>query len=109
MLANPRIVSTGRKMEFAEEGCLSFLKLGSKELILADIEVDLPTILLEDCKLSTPACLVSPCCSLPPAHQDPPLHHSANGFARRVALLHCLPLELPGSCCYFQIRSQHLC
>ena len=39
VLANPRIVSTSRKLELGEEGCLSFLKLNSSELILADVEV----------------------------------------------------------------------
>ena len=39
VLANPRIVSTSRKLELGEEGCLSFLKLNSRELILADVEV----------------------------------------------------------------------
>lgn len=38
VLANPRIVSTSRKLELGEEGCLSFLKLNSRELILADVE-----------------------------------------------------------------------
>lgn len=39
VLANPRIISSSRKQELGEEGCLSFLKLNSSELILADVEV----------------------------------------------------------------------
>jgi Polypeptide deformylase len=39
VLANPRIISSSRKQELGEEGCLSFLKLNSRELILADVEV----------------------------------------------------------------------
>lgn len=39
VLANPRIISSSRKLELGEEGCLSFLKRNSSELILADVEV----------------------------------------------------------------------
>jgi Polypeptide deformylase len=38
VLANPRIISASRKQELSEEGCLSFLKFNSSELILADVE-----------------------------------------------------------------------
>jgi Polypeptide deformylase len=37
VLANPRIVSTGKRSEIAEEGCLSFTLGG--EMVLGDIEV----------------------------------------------------------------------
>lgn len=39
VLANPRIISASRKQELGEEGCLSFLKHNTRELILADVEV----------------------------------------------------------------------
>jgi peptide deformylase len=38
VMANPRIISSSRKQEAGEEGCLSFLKLNSNQLILADVE-----------------------------------------------------------------------
>lgn len=38
VLANPRIISASRKQELGEEGCLSFLKHNTRELILADVE-----------------------------------------------------------------------
>lgn len=39
VLANPRIISSSRNQELGEEGCLSFLKLNSDQLIRADVEV----------------------------------------------------------------------
>ena len=39
VLVNPRIVSTSKGRELAEEGCLSFHRLGTKDLIRADVEV----------------------------------------------------------------------
>ncbi len=39
VLANPRIIRASRRRELGEEGCLSFLKLGTTDLILADVEV----------------------------------------------------------------------
>ena len=40
VLVNPRIVSTSKGRQLAEEGCLSFVRLGTDgELIRADVEV----------------------------------------------------------------------
>ena len=39
VLANPRIVSVSKGRDLAEEGCLSFHRLGTRDLIRADVEV----------------------------------------------------------------------
>ena len=39
VLVNPRIVSVSKGRELAEEGCLSFHRLGTRDLIRADVEV----------------------------------------------------------------------
>ena len=39
VLANPRIISASRRRALGEEGCLSFAKLNSDELILANVQV----------------------------------------------------------------------
>jgi len=39
VLANPRIVSVSKGRELAEEGCLSFHRLGTRDLVRADVEV----------------------------------------------------------------------
>lgn len=38
VLANPRIISSSRSQDLQEEGCLSFRKLKSSELILGDVK-----------------------------------------------------------------------
>ena len=44
VLANPRIASVSKGRDLAEEGCLSFHRLGTRDLIRADVEVGLETM-----------------------------------------------------------------
>ena len=39
VLVNPRIVTTSKGRQLGEEGCLSFVRLGTSDLIRADVEV----------------------------------------------------------------------
>jgi peptide deformylase len=41
VLVNPRIVTTSKGRQLGEEGCLSFARLGTSDLIRADVEVRL--------------------------------------------------------------------
>ena len=44
VLVNPRIISSSKGRELAEEGCLSFHRLGTNDLIRADVEVRLQAV-----------------------------------------------------------------